>query len=229
MKNVYQEKYAVDDTNIDHTYQVPITEIVKLVERVAFNHANQIELDHKTMEEKSNAFWIITKMKLVINAPINATEKLVLKTWTHTPNLVRFKRDFTIKSAGKLKVKGVSEWCCLDMSTHKIRKASSLNYPNLEMIENKDVKTDFSNLKTDVTSKDYVYTHTVRSTDIDVNFHTNNIKYNFMTLNAFTVEEMRNLTIKEYELYFVNESHEGDKIDIYKKLIKNCFYVEGNF
>lgn len=227
MKNVYTEKFVVDDTYVDFKYETPIYEIIRLIQRATFNHSNLIGLSHKEMEEKANAFWIITKLKLIINNPIHSGDKLTLKTWTQKPSLVRFKRDFNIKQQGKLKVKGSAEWCCLDMATHKIRKADSLNYPDLEMVEKAEVTTTFTNMKCDVQEEDYVYTYTVRSSDIDVNFHTNNLKYNFMTINAFTVEELKNLAIKEYELYFVQESHEGDEIKIYKKKVKGCYYVEG--
>jgi len=38
---------------------------------------------------------------------------------------------------------------------------------------------------------------------------------------------LQNKTIKEYEVYFVNESKLGDKINIYKKQVKNLTYIEG--
>ena len=48
-----------------------------------------------------------------------------------------------------------------------------------------------------------------------------------MAMDAFTVEELKSFNIKEYEIYFVNESREGDNIDIYKKKVKNYYYLEG--
>ena len=227
MKNYFAEKLTVNDTNIDFSYQAPIYEILKMIEAATFNHANLIGLDHETMDKQSNAFWIVTKIKLMLISPIKTGDKLKISTWTHTPSLVRFKRDFMVKVKNKQAVKGSSEWCCLDMTTHKLRKANSINYPDLEMVENSDVKTEYSNLKVEVEKKDYVYTYIVRSTDIDVNFHTNNLKYNFMTMNAFSVDELHSFDIKEYELYFVNESHEGDKIDIFKRKVRSYYYIEG--
>ncbi len=228
MKNYYIEKFTPDDTCIDFSYNMPIHEILKLIERATFNHANIMGLDHKTMEKSSNAFWIVTKLKLKIKSPISSGQKLNIKTWTHEPNLVRFKRDFVIRSNSRLLLKGSSEWCCLDMTTRKLRKASTVAYPELEMVEQTDVKTVYANLRPELDKLDYVYSYIVRATDIDVNFHTNNLKYNYMALNAFTVRELQQIQIKEYELYFINESHEGDIIEIYKKKIGNeYYYIEG--
>ena len=85
----------------------------------------------------------------------------------------------------------------------------------------------FSNLKVEVEEKDYVYTKVVRSTDVDLNNHTNNLRYNYMALDAFSVDDLKNFDIKEYEIYFFNESYEGDKINIFKKRMKTYFYIEG--
>lgn len=227
MKNVYIQKYITDATDVDFSYNMPVYDTVRLAMRTAFNHAELINLGHEIMETGSNAFWIITKLKVIFNNPIKRGQKLSLKTWTHVPELVRCKRDFSIKQAGKLMAKGSMEWCCLDCTTHKIRKISSIKYPDVEMQEYETVEPNYTNMREEINEKDYVYTYTVRSTDIDVNLHTNNLKYNFMCLNAFSVEELKKINIKEYELYFVNESHEGDNIKIYKKRVKNYYFVTG--
>ena len=88
-------------------------------------------------------------------------------------------------------------------------------------------KLTFTNLKVEVDEKDFVYTKTIMPTDIDVNLHTNNLKYNVMALDALTLEDLKNNTIKEYEIYFVNESRIGEKIDVYKKKVKGLWYIEG--
>ena len=227
MKNSLTIKQKIEDTGLDHNLLVPVTEILRLAEIVAFNHADSIGLDHKTMQEKSNAFWVVSKIKVFLKDNITQNEKVTLKTWTATPSMIRCDRFISIKSAGKVKAKIVSEWCCLDYTTRKIRKISSINYPNLEMADSSIIAPNYSNLKLDVDKNDYCYTRVVRSTDIDVNLHTNNLKYNFMALDAFTIEELNGVDFKEYEIYFVNESHLGDNIDIYKRKYKNYYYVEG--
>lgn len=227
MKNVYLEKLTVDDTQINFNEVVPITEIMRLFEIAAFKHADNIGLDHPTMIKNSNCFWVVSKIKLQIKGEIKSGEKLSVKTWTEAPGNIRFIRNCTIKSKNLLKVKGVSEWCCLDYNTHKIRRADSINYPNLEMKENAKINLQFTNLKPQMENKHYVYTKTVRATDIDLNYHTNNIKYNFIAMDAFSVEELNKFDIKEYEIYFVNESHEGDKIDVYKQTKGKYHIIEG--
>ena len=227
MKNWHNERLLINDTNVDFTSQVSVSELMKLFQIATFNHSQEMGLDHDSMQKNSNAFWVVTKMKLILNKGIYSQEKISVTTWTHPLGSVRAIRDCVIKSGNSIKVKGTAEWCCLDYETRRLRKLNSIVYPDLEMERTKTLNVSFVNLKEELTEKDKVYTKVVRSTDIDLNNHTNNMKYNIMALDAFRVEELKNLNIKEYEIHFVNESYENDVIDVYKKKIKNYYYIEG--
>ena len=227
MQNLYSEKYTTNDVELDVNEKLSVTEILKLMQRTTFSHSQLIGLDHQTMIDRDNAFWVITKMKVVCNNSIGANQKLTLKTWTRKPQAVRFLRDLQIKQKNKILVKGVSEWCCLDYKTRTLRRSNSIKYPDLQMVETNENNLTFTNLKVNVTKKDFVYTKTIMPTDIDVNLHTNNLKYNVIALDALPLNDLQNKTIKEYEVYFVNESNLGNKIDVYKKQVKNLTYIEG--
>lgn len=227
MENSYTEKIIINDTNIDFNSKVSVVELMKLFQIATFNHSQKIGLDHETMEKKSNVFWVVTKMKLCLNGDICSQDKVSVTTWTHPIGAVRALRDCVIKNKNSIKVKGTSEWCCLDYETRKLRKLSSIQYPDLEMKKTNNNNTVFTNLREEVESSNLVYSKTIRSTDIDLNNHTNNMIYNYMVFDAFSVAELKQIKIKEYEMYFVNESKEGDVIDIYKKKIKNYYYLEG--
>ena len=56
MKNLHVEKILIDDTNVDFNMKVPSNEIIRLLQVSTFNHSQLIGLDHKTMEQKSQAF-----------------------------------------------------------------------------------------------------------------------------------------------------------------------------
>lgn len=227
MKNWHTEKLIIDDTNVDFSMTVPTIELMRLFEIATFKHSNKIGLDHVTMETQSNAFWVVTKMKVIRCSPIQTGDKISVTTWTRELGTARALRDCVIKKGSSVKAKFLAEWCCLDCDTRRLRRMNSIKYPELEMEKTKYIKTDFSNMREMVDSSNFVYTREIRSTDIDVNNHTNNLKYNNMAMDAFSVEELKSFAIKEYEIYFVNESHEGDKIDVFKKKVKNCYYIEG--
>ena len=227
MKNLHIEKITVNDTNLDFDMKLSLLEIIRFLQLTTFNHSNEIMLDHKTMQEKSNAFWVITKMKVKINKDVTSGDNLKVATWTQPLSIIRAIRDFSVKQKNCIVASASAEWCCLDMSTRKIRKLSTIQYPDLEMVKTDSSKLNFENLNQEYKDSNFVYSRTIRSSDIDVNNHTNNLKYNSMALDAFTVEELNGFLIKEYEIHFVNESIEGEVIEIYKKKVGLTFFVEG--
>lgn len=228
MNNLYTERKNIDATHLDIKLNMSIPEMMRVIEEATFNHSHIMGLDHDDMVSRSNAFWIVNKIKIkIINPDIKGYSTINVSTWTHPPGVVRFNRDSSIKIGNKIMVKGISEWCCLDATTRRPRKASSIHYPSLELVKSKYHNMTYSDLKIDVEDKDYIYTHTVRSTDLDVNNHTNNLKYNYIALNAFTSREIRDIDIREYEIHFVCESYEGDEIHVYRRKVKNMYYIQG--
>lgn len=227
MKNLHIEKITVNDTNVNFEMKLSINEIIRFLQLTTFNHSNKILLDHKTMQEKSNAFWVITKLKVKLNKSVLSGENIKVATWTQPLSTIRAIRDFKIKQKNCLVAKACAEWCCLDLNTRRVRKLSSIQYPDLEMVEQSSSNITFNNLNQEYSNKDFIYSRTIRSTDIDINNHTNNLKYNTIALDAFSVEELKTFEIKEYEIHFVNESKEGDVISVYKKKVGNTYFVEG--
>lgn len=227
MKNLHTEKITVNDTNVNFEMKLSVNEIIRFLQLATFNHSNKIMLDHKTMQEKSNAFWVVTKLKVKLNRSVSSGENIKVATWTQPLSTIRAIRDFTIKQKNSIVAKASAEWCCLDFDTRRIRKLSTIQYPNLEMVEKGSSNITFNNINQEYTNKNFVYSRTIRSTDIDINSHTNNLKYNTIALDAFSVEELKNFEIKEYEIHFVNESREGDIINVYRKKVGNNYFVEG--
>ena len=227
MKNLHIEKFTINDTNVDFNTRLKISEAIRFLQVVTFNHSNLIGLDHVTMQNKSNAFWIVTKMKLNFKNNITTGDNIKVYTWTQPLSSIRAIRDFKIKLKNSVMVKAVAEWCCLDYNTRKIRKLNSIAYPDLEMVETSSNNLEFSKVNYEIDETNYVYTKIIRSSDIDVNNHTNNLVYNTMALDAFSLDELNSMIIKDYEIHFVGETYFKEEVKIYKKKIGQLYYIEG--
>ena len=224
MKNYHSEKLTINDSQQDLCNKVSIYEIVKMIQMATYNHSQKINLGHVEMLEHSNAFWVITKLKLKLEANINPQDKVMVSTWTRPLSLIRAVRDSAIKCKNKVLVKAVAEWCCLDCETKSIRKLNSIKYPELEMQKTKFHNIDFCKFS-EADNMEQVYTKQILASDIDVNMHTNNLKYVNMAMDVFTPEELRELLITEFEIHFINQSYFGDEIKIYKLKNKKQFTI----
>lgn len=215
MKNYHSEKITINDSQLDCRNKVSMCELVKMIQTATYSHSQKIGLDHKSMLKDSGAFWVVSKLKLKIVGEIKPQDKIAVSTWTRPLSLIRALRDSAIKTKNRVLVKAVAEWCCLDYKTKTIRKLNSIHYPKLEMRKTKYHNMDFSKFS-EVGDMDHVYTKQVLVGDIDMNLHTNNLKYINMAMDAFSFDEISRLKICEFEIHFVNQSYYGDEIKIYK-------------
>lgn len=227
MQNCHTEHFVVDDIMLDFKEQMPFGEFVKLFQFTTFKHSNLLGLDHVSMLEKSNAFWVVSRIKVAVKKQVGLFDKLSATTWTHPIGMVKAVRDCVIKHKNSIVAKCTSEWCCLDFETRKIRKLNSIHYPELEMLKSDNLNTQFELFNVEMVNNDYVYTKIIRTSDLDVNMHTNNLKYNQMVYDAFTVEELKSFDVAEYEIQFVNETKLGDSIAIFKRKVGKRYYCLG--
>ena len=223
MKNCHTEHFIVDDIMLDFKEQMSFGEIVKLFQCTTFKHSNLLGLDHVSMLEKSNAFWVVSRIKIAIKKQVGLFDKLSATTWTHPIGMVKAVRDCVIKHKNTDCVVFDEQ----DYETRKIRKLNSIHYPELEMLKLDNLNTQFELFNVEMSDNDYVYTKIVRTSDLDVNMHTNNLKYNQMIYDAFSSEELKSFDVVEYEIQFVNETKLGDDIAIFKRKVGKRYYCLG--
>ena len=69
-------------------------------------------------------------------------------------------------------------------------------------------------LRTDFADCEKIGEYTVKSTDIDVSQHMNNVAYIRAAFSAFTVKEIEEMNISEVEAVYRVQCFEGEKLDM---------------
>ena len=227
MKSYLIRNFEVKSSDVAVNNELRFDAIQSIFQDLATAHATEMGMSFSALKEKSNAFWVLSKVKFTLQGRIYQNDKIVSKTWPIEPSHIRFLRDFTIVG-GSGKILGSSEWCILDFSTQAIRRLSSVNYPlNFKHLTKRSNAGDFSRLKEEIQPENFLYKHLVHFCDIDCNNHVNNVSYCKMALNAFTPKEFTSNDFSGFEIHFLSQSYYGDEIDIYKKEVQNGVYIEG--
>lgn len=185
---------------------------------VASRHAMFLGIDDFSLLEKDNALWVVSKTKVKINKLPRWNDEISIRTWPMGAEGVRCNRCYQIIKDGEVFINGITEWVIIDAETRHLRKVESTSYPNdIEWITEKSIDEKFRRFKDDFTENDFINKRIVRSGDIDVTHHTNNVTYITMLLDTFTVKELENMTLKEIEVSYLSESLEGETLSIYRK------------
>lgn len=192
---------------------------------VAGQHAKMLGVDDKTMLQRDNAFWVVTKTKIKIESIPIWDDEIVLRTWPSHAEGVRCNRSYQMLKDNKVIIKGLSEWIIIDATTRRLRRVETTHYPSdVDWISEKALDNKFMKFKDDFLSEDIIYDRIIHSCDIDVTHHTNNVVYISMLLNTFSVKELEAMTLKEIEISYINESLEGDKLQIFRKQKEDGYY-----
>ena len=228
MNNTYRLEHTVSYSEVDSNYKLRPDYILSHFQNIADLHSKEMGTDGEALLEKSNVFWVLTKVKLKLYQMPRFNERVTIETWPLKASGVRYERDFMISKDNIPLVLGSSEWCTLDYDTHKLRRVDSVSYPrDMQYREDRSGAGDFLRAKFAVDEEDI--NHSCRSSfvDIDVNKHTNNVAYLRMVLNCFSPDEFESLDIDEIQINFLSQTFYGDEINLYKKKTDNGFYIEG--
>lgn len=185
---------------------------------VASRHAIFLGVDDFSLLEKDNALWVVSKTKVKINKLPRWNDEITIRTWPMGAEGVRCNRCYQIIKDGEVFINGITEWVMIDATTRTLRKVETTSYPDdIDWITEKSIEERFRRFKDDFTDEELVYKRLVRSGDIDVTHHTNNVTYITMLLDTFSVKELESMNLNDIEVSYLNESLEGETLSIYRK------------
>lgn len=228
MNNQYKTQCKIKYSQVDYNFLMRLDHIFTYFQDVTGDHSNEMEIDSDTMRRTSNAFWVISRMKIKIHSIPKFEQIVTVETWPTFAKGVRFGRDYTIACDGQPLVSCSSEWCTLDCDTNRPRKVDTVHYPH-DMPHRTDRSDagDFLPMAETIDQTNYHHTHKIRLTDIDANHHANNISYLRMMLDCFDLDELQGENIDQVQINYAMQTYFDDEIAMYKKKTNNGYYVEG--
>ncbi len=228
MKNFMTKKLAIQSYYMDFRKKLSLPACMGMFQDIANDHGESLGVDRWSLLKTSNAFWVITKVKMKITDFPELDQKVDITTWTIDNSAVKFERDCTLKNGKQPLVNIRSEWVALDATTRRIRPAKTINFPfDMKNRKVRAVPEKYSNFNYLISQEDLCYSRTIYSTDIDVNNHVNNCYYSKFVLDCFSTSFLNTNKLTEYEIHFINECTEGEKLNLFKQKINDkTYYVE---
>lgn len=219
MENKYKRKFFIGYTNCDRKISLSLLDSFYLIQDMMTEYFGFLKSDNIILKRENNAIWVLTKTKVHFNnLPVwrDVVEGTVFTT-NIKPIRVGTETQFKDKDNNILFYAN-QETCAIDLDNRKIKKISTVNYPkDLQIIEGIN-KEKYLKLNDEFTIDDKVSEQIVHSTDIDFSHHTNNVSYIRFILNSLSSEFLDNCKVTDFEIHYINETKEGQKLEIYRKL-----------
>ncbi len=222
---IYTQERSISSAYIDSGLKLGIAQAVLLVQdnlTECFNRMNCDGIYYRQL----GYFWVFTKSKLKFYERPAWREVIETSTFVVSNSGVRTNVNSIFRNKnGQVLLTANQEACVLDVEKHRPVLLSKVPYPQ-DGFPEKVFTEDFE--KFDVKDADYeeIYEQVIRSTNIDMSHHLNNIEYIKFALNVFPEEFLLSHEVTDLEVHYTGESKEGQTLKILKADKENASYIK---
>ncbi len=166
--------------------------------------------------------WVLSRLVIEMEEMPDAYDRFYVETWVEGAMKFFTSRNFKVVGENeKIYGYGKSIWAMIDTDTRQpadifnVHDGLILQYVETE--KKCPIKKCSRVQMTD--NAEYVRTINTYYNDVDVNGHINSVKYIEHLLDLFDLEWYKAHSLKRFEIAYVAESHQGDKLSFYKEEI----------
>ena len=183
---------------------------------IFFGSLNIHQVELKT---KHNSVWLYTKNSLKFLKSLEWNEEFTVKCFfsSITPAKMIVDTAFINKN-NEIAVYSKIEAVLYDLGTQRLKRTTELGISS-DICEKPLL--DYEILKINDDASTWCDEIKVRLTNLDYSIHTNNVEYIRFILNSYKLEDLSKKEIKEISINYINQSYEGQTLDIYKETVNN--------
>lgn len=226
MYETYERSFTITSSEVDACGNCRPAALLSFFQDVADEHSVRMGIGRKDLLTEHGAIWMLARVWIRLNRPLKMNETVEIRTWHRGAGGLILYRDFDLTVDGEPVGEAVSAWVVAEMESRKMLRPASV--PSIaasavpECVKDKQLK-----LIRTPKERGYVYTKTIRFSDLDINGHMNNTKYADVLLDALTPEELQGRYISEMQLNYSQECLYGESVDICRQMEESSCYIDG--
>ena len=182
-------------------------------------HFHSVNKGNDVLPQQYQAGWVYTRYHALLKQKIDYMDELTLKAWMEPyrqPVLVN--ENVEILQHGKLAACGKMECCVFSLTRQRPLRLSAVEFPEDFTDDIPNDIPDFLGIDKSADGTEERYIRKVRTSDLDVNRHMNNLRYIEMFQDAYDSSFWRDFSPKEMEICFMSQCREGEEISVRSRL-----------
>lgn len=216
MENKHSFEMKIPMSRCDFRWHLGPAQAADIFMDTATEHGDMLGVGFDKMAEQ-DLYWMAARCRYRFHRMPQGLEKVSVTTW---PGKIRYaicNRYYTMTQGEELLAEGMTEWVIFNTRENRIEtNAEKMLH---EFPYNEDVACSGRKIRMsrDFTDAAELGKYTVRSTDIDVGHHMNNVAYLRAMMSMFSTEELERMDIKELEINYINQCREGDELSFRRR------------
>lgn len=210
MIKIYKHEFQIRSYEVGFNGVAKTSSILDYFQELASTHAQLLGFSVEQLFEKGLT-WVLSRNHVKILRAPRFGEKIIGHTWPSGRKGRFALRDYEMfDQDGSLIVQGTTSWMMIDLKTKKpIRVADLL--ADTFIVEKRAIVDDFVVLP-HLTHPDFENIYSVRSSDLDINRHVNNVVYIEWALDTLQRDIIFSSYPAEIEISYRSEAHWSDTI-----------------
>ena len=219
MHNRLTQQLKILGSDVDYNTKLSYPDIFALFQNIAVTNSEDLGYDQPKMTPRG-LFWVTSKVKVhILDRPMQS-DIVELSTWPEKPDRIRGRRNYLFTKDGRIIIEGTSEWAVIDRNKNKFHLLTDLYDPSFEFYPEKILPEPFHRFISDFTGEPFGE-YKVRSIDIDLEGHMNNVNYIRALIGLFSRNELEQMDIHDIECHYKVSCYEGDRLLWYKNQTEN--------
>ena len=164
--------------------------------------------------------WVLSRLAVEVTEMPSQYDRFTIETWVESAMRFFTSRNFCVSDGkGHIYGYGRSIWAMIDTETRQPTDIYSIDDGAIKQWIETDKPCPIeksSRVKMD-DSAELVKTIDICYNDIDINGHVNSVKYIDHVLDLWDIAWYREHHLKRFEIAYVAETHQGDKLSFYRE------------
>jgi acyl-ACP thioesterase len=211
----FEKEYTVHVYETGPDIRATLYTLFDYMQDIASEHAVLLGFGRDDLMKK-NQFWVLSRMYAEITEWPSWEDKIIVKTWPNGTDKLFAMRNYELKFPdGRMITSGVSSWLVVDRSTKKIQRPDSqlTRFNDIDLIIPASIRNP-EKLQEAHEKGNTTAPFRVQVSDLDVNLHTNNVKYIKWVCDTYDLNFTMNHLPCSAEINYLAESMVNDEIVI---------------
>lgn len=223
MNEVFSKKFTTTYNLFDKYDILKLTGMLDLSQEISSDHAAILGCGYDDLI-KEDLIWVVVRTYVEIYKPIKYNEYITLKTYPLKPRFIEYNRDVVFYDENDEVVAIIkSIWMILNLKNFEIETPKL--YENIDFSAVRPI-LDFRVKKLPVIDKNLLKFEKeveVTYSMLDHNGHMNNTRYVDFFYDIYRPKGL----ISKFQIEYIKQSFEGEKISLYSYVINEKHYLFG--
>lgn len=204
--------YNIRINELDYTQKMGLVSYCRHILRAADDDADQRDFGMLALN-RDNCTWVLSAISIEFDRFPSNGERTDITTWVNEIGKVRTTRNMVVLDEKGVKIaSAVTIWVMIDISSRRpVDITEHAGFMSAIIYKESPIEKPKRLASVESIAE---HNHKVAYSDIDLNCHTNALRYLEWMLNLLPYETFENRAISRLDLSFIRESYHGDDLTI---------------